>query len=112
MHQPTRNPTSGGPSGRSQRNFSGNTRAIRNFRSDTATEYSIMTLRDWLKGKILAGDVVSISLLAKRAIDVYRSHVAAMSPHDLEREKVEVRKSSRMPSPNPRKRPNRSKKKP
>lgn len=113
MHQLAPNPpTPGGPRGRTRRNFSGTTRAYRHFCSDSSTERNLITLRDWLQGKIEAGDVLSISLLARRALDVYRSHVAAMSPQDREREKIEVRRSSRMPNPNPRKRPNRSKKKP
>lgn len=77
---------------------------MRSFCSDKPTEEAILTLRDWLKGQIAAGDTVSVSLLARRAIRLYQSHVAAMAPQEVEQEKIEVRKGSRLPTANPHKR--------
>lgn len=97
---PTKDPTKAGK----HRRFATNTQALRHFSSDTPTERAIVTLREWLAGRAESGDVVSVSLLARRAIAVYQSHVAAMAAPALAHERAVIRRGSRMPNPHPRKR--------
>jgi hypothetical protein len=104
MHVSANNPTKDPNLAGKHRRFAMNTRALRHFTSDTATEKAIVTLREWLAGRVESGDVVSISLLARRAIACYLSHCAALYRADnLAGERAEVRKGSRMPNPHPRK---------
>ena len=78
--------------------------SYRHFASDRPTEHALVTLKEWLDGKIASGDVVSISLLARRAISLYHSHCVALNQAgNLDVEREEVRRNSRMPSKNPRK---------
>lgn len=105
---PTKNPSLAGK----HRRFASGTQTVRKFSSNTPTERAIVTLQDWLRGRVESGDVVSISLLARRAIAVYLDHVAALQrAGNIEMERKEVRKNSRMPNPNPRKRKPSTKKK-
>ena len=98
---PTKNPAKAGK----HRRFAVNTQALRHFASDTPTERAIVTLREWLAGRVESGDVVSVSLLARRAIAVYLSHCEALyRTGDLTHERGEIRKNSRLPNPHPRKR--------
>jgi hypothetical protein len=105
MHVPENNPTKDPNLAGKHRRFATNTQALRHFSSDTPTERAIVTLREWLAGRVESGDVVSVSLLARRAIAVYLSHCAAMyRDGTLAGEREALRKNSRMPNPNPRKR--------
>lgn len=105
MHVSEDNPTKDPAKAGKHRRFALNTQAIRRFSSDTQTELAIVTLREWLAGRVESGDVVSVSLLARCAIAVYLSHCAALyRTGDLTHERGEIRKGSRMPNPHPRKR--------
>ena len=111
MHVPEDNPTKDPAKAGKHRRYSTGTQALRHFSSDTPTERAIVTLREWLAGRVEAGDVVSVSMLARRAIAVYLSHCATMyRAGDLAGEREAVRKNSRLPSPNPRKQKPRRKK--
>jgi hypothetical protein len=105
MHVPEDNPTKDKSKAGKHRRFAINTQTLRHFSSDTPTERAIVTLRDWLGSRVESGDVVSVSLLARRAIACYLSHCAALyRAGTLAGERDEIRKGSRMPNPNPRKR--------
>ena len=105
MHDPTQNPTKNPQLAGKSRRFATGVQAFRRFASDTPTERAIVTLKTWLAGKVEAGDVVSVSLLARRALAVYLDHCAALyGAGNIELEREVVRINSRMPNPNPRKR--------
>ena len=105
MHVPEDNPTKDPAKAGKHRRYSTGTQALRHFSSDTPTERAIVTLREWLAGRVESGDVVSVSLLARRAIAIYLSHCAALyRAGNLAGERDEVRRGSKMPNPNPRKR--------
>ena len=105
MHIPELNPTTDPNLAGKHRRFAVNTRTIRRFSSDSVTDQAIMTLKEWLAGGVESGDVVSVSLLARRAIACYLSHCAALyRAGDLTGERNDIRKGSRMPNPYPRKR--------
>lgn len=105
MHVTENDPTKDRNLAGKHRRFAINTQALRHFSSDTSTERAIVTLREWLAGRVGSGDVVSVSLLARRAIALYLSHCAALNrAGTLSGERDEIRKGSRMPNANPRKR--------
>lgn len=108
MHDPAFNPiTHPALAGRSRRHATGQTAAIRTFRADVTTERTLKTLREWLAGVVAEGDVVSVSLLVRRAIEVYKSHVAALAqtPGALAYEKAAVRQNSHLPNRRKKKNP-------
>src|SRR5437868_12420425 len=105
LHDPTLNPTRDKNLAGKHRRYAEHGLASRRFASDSRTEHAIMTLKSWLAGRVESGDVVSVSLLARRAIRVYLEHCRALYGVDnLAGERDEIRKGSRMPSAHPRKR--------
>ena len=100
MHVPELNPTKDPTLAGKHRRFATGTRTLRHFSSDTPTERAIITLREWLAGRVESGDIVSVSLLARRAIRCYLSHCEALYREGkLEGERDEIRKGSKMPNP-------------
>ncbi len=70
------------------------TTCVRTLRTDQESEAALVTLRQVLAK---AHDKPSTSLLVRRALKIYRSHVAAMNQEAIERERVEVRQHSHVP---------------
>ncbi len=107
MHDPTQHPAKNPALAGKHRRYAIGVQAVRNFASDTPTETAIVTLKEWLAGRVENADVVSVSLLARRAIALYLEHCRTLySAGNLDLERVEIRRNSRMPNPNPRKRKN------
>lgn len=101
MHDPSRNPTLKGKSGRAQRHVN-HSICIRNVRTDTLAERHLKTLGEVLAGAT-AADRVSVSMLMRRALAVYASHIAAVreTPVLIATEKLRVREGTNLPNPNP-----------
>ncbi|MBU6434997.1 MAG: hypothetical protein KGS09_13220 [Nitrospirae bacterium] len=92
---PENNPTKTG--GRQHRFASTPSVTTRNFRTDQASERRLRTL-----GEVLAGaakeDRLSLSLLLRRAVEIYVDHVQALDRWSLDAEKGAVRKGSTRPT--------------
>ena len=100
----TKTPLPKNPAGKQRRYADGGIGIYRHFASDRPTEHALVTLKEWLAGRVESGDVVSVSLIARRAISLYTSHVAALNAAgSLDGERAAIRRNSRMPSKNPRK---------
>ncbi|MBU6482978.1 MAG: hypothetical protein KGS09_20860 [Nitrospirae bacterium] len=100
MNNPDHNPTTHpGLSGRSRRHVLRSS-AIRTIRSDHTTEHNLVTLRGWLDGQIKKGDVVSVSMVARRAIAVYTAYLKPLAemPGGLDGERGLVRQGTRLPN--------------
>ena len=105
MHDPTQHPARSPELAGKHRRYAIGSHALRHFYSNTPTERAIVTLKEWLAGTVESGDVVSVSLIARRALAVYLDHCAALyGAGNIELEREVVRINSRMPNPNPRKR--------
>ena len=101
---PVKTPLRKNPAGKQRRHADGGIGIYRHFASDRPTEHALVTLKEWLDSKIESGDVVSISLLARRAISLYLSHCVSLNlAGNLDVERKAVRRNSRMPSKHPRK---------
>ena len=104
MHDSSLNPTKDPNLAGKHRRYALNTQTVRKFSSDRSTERTLVTLKAWLAGKVESADVVSVSLLARRALAVYRDHCAALNvAGNLDRERNVIRNNSKLPNPNPRK---------
>ena len=99
MNDPRNNPTTNREkAGRRSRYFAGRAVAIKNFRADAATARAILFIQNWLQGKESDGDVISVSLLARRAIALYREHVeVCILRRTLAAERALVRQGSVLP---------------
>lgn len=105
MHDPPQNPATVPHLAGKHSRFTKYVKAHRHFTSDTDSERAIVTLKEWLAGKVAEGDVVSVSLLARRAFAVYLNHCSALyGAGQIETEREVVRTNSRMPNRNLRKR--------
>lgn len=92
------------PRGKQRQHADSGIGVYRHFASDRPTEHALVTLNEWLKGRIESGDVVSVSLVVRRAICLYLSHVSALvAAGNLDEEREAICANSRMPSKNPRK---------
>lgn len=104
MHDSSLNPTKDPNLAGKHRRYALNTQTVRKFSSDRQTERTLMSLKAWLAGKVERADVVSVSLLARRALAVYLDHCAALNvAGNLDREREDIRKNSKLPNLNPRK---------
>lgn len=98
MNEPSQNPTLNLETNGRRRRHIIHSEAVRTFKSDRGTEQNVTTLRRWLDGQKV-GDVVSMSMLARRALSLYASHVTALSddPEALAGERSAVRQGTRLP---------------
>lgn len=97
--------TKSNPCGKAKR-FATHAAAVRVFRTDHEGEAALHTLRAILRGHN-EKDVTSVSLVLRRALEIYRDHVQAMTrnPLALANEKAAVRRHSTMPSGARRRKP-------
>jgi hypothetical protein len=106
MNDPALNPTTHRDLNGRRRRHVLRSSAIRTFRSDHDTERRLVTLRQWLDGQIEKGDVVSVSMIARRAIALYTNHLAALREHPadgLDFERRLVRQGTQLPKLSERK---------
>lgn len=73
--------------------------AVRGIRTDPETEAALKFAREVLQGDT-PRDTPSVSLIARRALKLYRERLAAQihNPEGLRYEKIAVRFGSRLPS--------------
>lgn len=96
MHQPQLNPATSLRLNGKTRRYANGTVATRHLRLDREADANLAYLQHALTGDS-SGDFVSISLVCRRALDVFRSHVAALNRDALQQEQRRVRDRSQMP---------------
>jgi hypothetical protein len=98
MHDSRNAPTQPGRGGLTQRHVE-HSIATRNVRTDSTAEHHLKTLGEILRG-YEGTDTVSVSMLLRRALAVYASHVAAIeaTPALYAEEMERVRQGSVIPS--------------